>query len=141
MDRRLPSSRSTSAALAAVAAQQRDGRRAATGRRAACVAASGSVGISSGSRCTCPSGLPLSNVASSSSSKPSRPEIEVRRLQRAQLDGQQFEIPLGQLVRLVVGDPVRLDLVRRQVSRDVDGTFSRPAVSARRLPARDMTRR
>jgi hypothetical protein len=44
----------------------------------------------------------------------------VRVLQLGQLDLQEAEVPLGQLARLVVRDPVGADLVGREVERDVD---------------------
>ena len=37
----------------------------------------------------------------------------------AQLNRQQVVVPLGQFGRLVVGNPIGLDLLRRQVLRDV----------------------
>ena len=49
-----------------------------------------------------------------------QPQVEVRGLQVGQFERQQLEVPLGERGRLVVGDPVGLDLLGRQVRGDVD---------------------
>ena len=62
-------------------------------------------------------------------------EVELRSLQVGQFERQQIEVPGGDVGRLVVGDPVRLDLRRRQVLGDVHRNLGHPQPLGR-LPPR-----
>src|SRR5262245_38092038 len=61
-------------------------------------------------------------------------EAVVGSLQLGQLDRQEVEVPGGEVVGLVVGDAIRLDLLGRKVPGDVDRDFCE-AQLLRRLPA------
>ncbi len=104
--------------LAGVAAQQ--AVLASSHRSPGCVtASSGGSGTASGS--VCPSFVSdPSSRSSSSAEKPVKVEVEVHLLQLGQLADQLVVVPGRQRRGLVVREPVRLDLGRRQAHGHVD---------------------
>ena len=75
-----------------------------------------------------------SSSASSSCVEAEQVQVEVACLQVGQLERQQVVVPVGQRRRLVVGDAVRLDLLRRQVLGDVDRHLRQAELLRRLVP-------